>query len=118
MIDLEAPGAILFFGSMNNMPMMYARELRRLGQDVIYFVDVPADDTLSRPECHYSDISHPYPDWIVEFVLPSQLLANVFPRPMLRLMLRKARARRPVGRSKPCSWADPSSRSGPTFPNP
>jgi hypothetical protein len=65
MIDLDAPGVIIFFGTMNAMPMMYAHELRNLGQDVIYFVDVPEKNTLCRPENHFPSISYPYPDWVV-----------------------------------------------------
>lgn len=59
-------GPVVFFGTMNAMPMMYALELRRLGIDVLYFVDVPSTDTLSRPECHFSEITYPYPSWIIE----------------------------------------------------
>ena len=96
MIDLNAPGAVLFFGTMNAMPMMYARELRKLGQQVIYFVDVPPTNTLCRPECHYPDIEYPYPDWIVEFRLPTPTLASLFPRLVFALMLRKARIKNDV----------------------
>jgi hypothetical protein len=97
MIDLEAPGTTLFFGTMNAMPMVYARELRKLGQDVVYFVDVPRSDSLSRPECHYADIGYPYPNWIIEFPLVSPLLANIFPKITLQRMLRKARTRKRLG---------------------
>jgi glycosyltransferase involved in cell wall biosynthesis len=72
--------AIVFMGTMNAMPMMYALELKKLGYEVIYFVDVPKRDTLSRPENHFPDIAYPYPSWIVERVLPSQILLSLFPR--------------------------------------
>jgi len=94
MIDLNAEGVVIFFGTMNAMPMMYARELRKLGQDVIYFVDVPEKNTLCRPENHFQDIAYPYPEWIVEFILPTPLTANLFPKLTLRLMLRKARCQK------------------------
>lgn len=67
-------GPIVFIGSMNSMPMMYAIELKKRGYPVLYFVDVPEDDLLSRPENHFSDISYPYPEWIKEFKVKSQML--------------------------------------------
>ncbi len=78
-IDLAKPGAVLFLGTMNAMPMMYALALKEMGQQVLYLVDVPATDKLSRPEHQYRQISYPYPDWIVEMVLPSQLLVSLLP---------------------------------------
>lgn len=62
------------------MPMMYALELRKKGIEVLYFVDRPASDTLSRPENHYHDIKYPYPEWIVEWVLPTQIFLPLLPR--------------------------------------
>lgn len=79
-IKLNKDEVIVFMGSMNAMPMMYALELKKLGYEVIYFVDVPKKDTLSRPECHFPDIDYPYPSWIVEFILPSQLLLPLSPK--------------------------------------
>lgn len=67
-------GPIVFLGSMNAMPMMYAWELKLKGYEVIYFVDVPRSDTLSRPENHFSKIDYPYPDWIVEMTLKTQFI--------------------------------------------
>lgn len=90
-INLDEPGAIVFFGTVNSFPMMYARELRRMNQQVVYFVEVPRRKTLHRPEAHYPEITYPYPKWIVEFFLPTQLLANTFPRLVAGLMLRRAR---------------------------
>lgn len=78
-IDLAKPGAVLFLGTMNAMPMMYALALKEMGQQVLYLVDVPATDKLSRPEHQYQQISYPYPEWIVELVLPSQLLVSLLP---------------------------------------
>lgn len=71
-------GPVVFLGGMNAMPMMYAIELRKQGVEVLYFVDRPASDTLSRPENHFSDIQYPYPDWIVEFRLPTQIFLPIF----------------------------------------
>jgi glycosyltransferase involved in cell wall biosynthesis len=46
----------------------------------MYFVDARKKDLLSRPEHHFPDIRYPYPPWIVEMVLPSQMLLPLFPR--------------------------------------
>lgn len=67
-------GPIVFLGSMNAMPMMYALELKKRGFDVIYFVDRPKSDVLSRPENHFPTISLPYPEWILRLHLASQIL--------------------------------------------
>ena len=79
-IELSRDKSIVFMGTMNAMPMMYAMELRKLGYEVIYFVDVSKKEQLSRPENHFPEISYPYPSWIVETILPSQLLLTLFPR--------------------------------------
>lgn len=71
---------VVFMGGMNAMPMMYALELKQLGFDVLYFVDAAPHDILSRPENHYPDISYPYPPWVIERRLFSQLLLPLFPR--------------------------------------
>lgn len=71
---------IVFMGGMNAMPMMYALELKKLGFDVLYFVDAAPRDMLSRPENHYPEISYPYPEWVIEKRLFSQLLLPLFPR--------------------------------------
>jgi hypothetical protein len=81
---------ILFFGTMNAMPMMYARAYRAAGRDVVYFVDVPPSDTLSRPENHFADITYPYAHWIVEQHLPTQLIASLFPRLVKKTFTSKA----------------------------
>lgn len=79
-ISLSKDKLIVFMGTMNAMPMMYALELKKLGYDVVYFVDVPENETLSRPENHFPDIAYPYPSWVVECVLPSQIILSFFPR--------------------------------------
>lgn len=71
---------IVFMGTMNAMPMMYALELKKKGYEVLYFVDVQETNTLSRPENHFPDIKYPYPPWIVELILPSQILLPLFPK--------------------------------------
>lgn len=71
-------GPVVFLGSMNAMPMMYAIELKKLGYDVIYFVDRPKTDLLSRPENHFQDIAYPYPSWVVEFNLKTQIFLPLF----------------------------------------
>ena len=79
-INIDKKKTILFMGSMNAMPMAYAYQLKKLGYKVLYFVDASKKNALCRPEMHYPDISYPYPHWIIEFRLPSQLLLSVFPR--------------------------------------
>jgi glycosyltransferase involved in cell wall biosynthesis len=79
-IGLKKDKAIVFMGTMNAMPMMYALELKNRGYEVIYFVDVPKQNSLSRPENHFPEITYPYPPWVVEFVIPSYSLLPLFPR--------------------------------------
>jgi glycosyltransferase involved in cell wall biosynthesis len=84
---------------MNAMPMMYALELRQRGYEIVYLVDVPRANQLSRPEHHFEQIQYPYPNWVVEFVIPSQILASLFPRTMAGLVKRVVRraTRRNIG---------------------
>jgi len=91
-LDLAKPGVVLFLGTMNAMPMMYARELQQAGQKVVYLVDVPPSDKLSRPEHQYADVHYPYPDWILEWRLPSQLLLSLAPALCYRLLRRRLAA--------------------------
>lgn len=79
-IKLSRDKVIVFMGTMNSMPMMYAMELKKQGYEIIYFVDVSQKDKLSRPENHFPEISYPYPSWIIEVILPSQILLALFPR--------------------------------------
>lgn len=79
-IPLDKDKVIIFMGSMNAFPMMYALQLKKYGYEVLYFVDAPIKDTLSRPENHYPSISYPYPDWIIEWTLPLQIILLLSPR--------------------------------------
>ena len=79
-IPLDKNKTIAFLGSMNAFPMMYALILKKYGYEVIYVVDVPQSDTLSRPENHYPSIKYPYPDWIVEWKLPLQIVLLLSPK--------------------------------------
>lgn len=79
-IKLDPDSVIVFLGTMNAMPMMYALELKKSGYEVIYFVDVPRINTLSRPENHFPSITYPYPQWIIECILPSEVLVPLFPK--------------------------------------
>lgn len=79
-IKLDTGSVIVFLGTMNAMPMMYAIELKKRGYEVIYFVDVSQANTLSRPENHFPSITYPYPAWIVECVQPSEVLVPLFPK--------------------------------------
>lgn len=81
--------SILFLGSMNAMPMMYALELRKRKLNVQYLVDAPKSDALSRPESHFSEISYPYPDWIKEVRVRSLLLVSIMPKLFYKLLENK-----------------------------
>lgn len=66
-----------FFGNQNNYPFTLARAMRRLGHDILFFVE--SSQPLHRPEHRYDDITKPYPDWIVDvspFRLPRYALPN------------------------------------------
>lgn len=66
-----------FFGNQNNYPFTLARAVRRLGHDVLFFVE--STQPLHRPEHRYADITSPYPDWIVDvspFRLPRYAIPN------------------------------------------
>lgn len=98
-VRLDKNKLVVFLGSMNAMPMMYAIELRKMGYDVLYFVDVSRNDALCRPENHYPEIQFPYPPWIIELRLPSQLLLALFPRffAWIYRYLVKIKAKKDVG---------------------
>ncbi|MDY6945382.1 MAG: hypothetical protein SXG53_06660 [Pseudomonadota bacterium] len=72
--------------------MAYALELRSQGWDVKYLADVAPDDTLSRPEHKFHSITYPYPSWIVERLVRSQLLAAIAPSVFLPDIVRMLRA--------------------------
>ncbi|PKI25876.1 glycosyltransferase family 1 protein [Pseudomonas monteilii] len=79
-IKINKGSSVVFLGGMNAMPMMYALELKARGQRVYYYVDAKRSDKLSRPENHFPDIEYPYPGWIFENILHTQLLLLVWPR--------------------------------------
>lgn len=74
----KSGGCVVFLGGMNAMPMMYALELKKQGYEVLYIVDAPISDTLSRPENHFDEVTYPYPEWIIEYKLKSQILLPLF----------------------------------------
>jgi glycosyltransferase involved in cell wall biosynthesis len=53
-----------FYGNANNYPFTLARALQRLGHHVHFLISSP--EKLNRPEFRYSDITRPYPPWIVD----------------------------------------------------
>lgn len=55
-----------FVGNINAMPFHYAIEFKKMGYDVKYIVEAPKQDSLNRPESHFSCVKYPYPDWIIE----------------------------------------------------
>lgn len=88
LMTLDRQKPVIFIGCMNAMPMMYARVLKRLGYNVIFFVDAPRANALCRPENHFPDIDYPYPNWIHELKIPSQILAGVAPKIFARRLKR------------------------------
>jgi glycosyltransferase involved in cell wall biosynthesis len=91
-INLRSDELIVFLGSMNAMPMMYAWELKKRGYNVLYFVDAPIADALSRPENHFADIEYPYPEWIIEIKIPTQMILPYFSALHAKVLLQKIRA--------------------------
>lgn len=71
---------IVFIGTTNAMPMSYAIKFKEQGYSVKYIVDVPSLDTLSRPECHYENISYPYPEWIKEITILNPSIKCLYPK--------------------------------------
>lgn len=67
--------------------MMYALELRDAGHEIFYYVTTPVEDTLSRPECHFEEITYPYPEWIIEYPVTHPLRANLFAHRLLRHLI-------------------------------
>lgn len=57
-----------FYGNANNYPFMLARALRRLGHEVLFLVT--SREKLNRPEHRYTDVRHPYPDWLLDVSHP------------------------------------------------
>ena len=91
-IEIKKGSSFVFLGSMNAMPMMYAWELKQRGFNVLYFVDASRDKPLSRPENHFPGVSYPYPDWIVELKLPTQMVLPYFRALYARLIMRRVLA--------------------------
>lgn len=71
---------ICFIGTVNAMPMMYAKLFKENKYSVKYIVDVPVENQLSRPENHFKDISYPYPSWIKEIIIKKPSIKTLFPR--------------------------------------
>lgn len=91
-IKIGEGALMVFMGSMNAMPMMYAWELKRRGFNVLYFVDAPVSEALSRPENHFPEISYPYPDWIIELNLPTQMMLPYCTKFYAELILKKIKS--------------------------
>lgn len=53
-----------FLGNANNGSFMVARQIRKLGHEVVFIVD--SNSALNRPEGRYREVTLPYPDWIVD----------------------------------------------------
>ena len=55
---------IFFFGNVNNYPLILAKEFKKKGHEVLFFVD--SNQLLFRPENRYKEYSIKYPDWIID----------------------------------------------------
>ena len=78
-----------FLGNSNNYPFRLAQALRALGHEVVFFVDRPRSEPRHRPECHYTDVPYPYPDWVreIEPLNPKQIALHPWTlRPVLRTL--------------------------------
>lgn len=53
-----------FLGNANNYPFILARTLKDMGHEVLFLVD--SGTPLNRPESRYTEITVPYPDWILD----------------------------------------------------
>jgi len=60
-----------FFGNTNNFPFILARAFRCLGHEVVFIVN--RAERLHRPEFRYDDITIPYPEWIHDIPLRSEV---------------------------------------------
>ena len=79
---------LCFIGNMNNMPLMYARDLRERGHDVDFIVDARRREALHRPEKRYSEYET-YPDWMIDRPVAIPLLSYAYPRVFLRDVIRR-----------------------------
>lgn len=69
-----------FFGNTNNYPFMIAREIKKMGHEVIFIISDKKSNKLYRPEFKFFDITYPYPEWIVERILNKAVICNyIFP---------------------------------------
>jgi len=84
---------IAFVGTVNAMPMMYAKKFKAAGYDTIYVVDVSADNKLSRPEAHFPDVQYPYEKWVKELLIKRPSLKSVLPRIFFRKIINQVSCR-------------------------
>lgn len=68
-----------FLGNTNNYPFRLAWALRKLGHDVLFFVDRPRSEPRHRPESHYQEMPYPYPNWIREIQPVNPLQIVLYP---------------------------------------
>lgn len=79
---------LCFLGNINNMPLIYARELRTMGHEVHFYVDGRARDPLQRPETRYAEY-RTYPDWMIDTPVPLPIVAYSFPGMALRSLVQR-----------------------------
>lgn len=69
----------LFFGNMNNIAYVYAREMKNRGLDVTLILNAPRCHRLDRPEFYDSSLSYPLPEWIIEMPESENLTITKLP---------------------------------------
>lgn len=82
---------LAFLGNMNNMPLVYARELRALGHDVHFYVDAVPGETLNRPESRSSEYAQ-YPEWMIEERVRLPLISYAWGPILLRRLIHRINA--------------------------
>jgi len=69
------------------MSFGFASYYKDKGYDVTYLVDRAKNDKLCRPEFHSKDVVYPYPAWIKEKVVNSNVVTRAFPKFSYRKIL-------------------------------
>ncbi|MEQ1756370.1 MAG: glycosyltransferase [Micropepsaceae bacterium] len=78
---------ICFLGNINSMPLIYARELRSLGADVVMYFEADQNEQLHRPEARYAEYRQ-LPDWLRHLNVGVRSLFFAFPNVLRSRILR------------------------------
>jgi glycosyltransferase involved in cell wall biosynthesis len=80
-----------FLGNTNNYPFQLAEIFKAKGYEVLFIVDADPALKLNRPEyTQMTEITYPYPSWIIENYnvpfWPSKLFPNIFAKERIKLL--------------------------------